>query len=358
MTKVLMISTDREILSIGTFARARMEKYAAKLGELRIIVLAKEKNVEAAQSGNLWVYSTKSLAAIFYGVDAFFGALTQGRPDVITVQDPFETGVLGILLSCVFLRPLHVQVHTDFLTPAFARHSLLNQVRVLLAPLVLWRAKRIRVVAERIKSSLQATGYKLRAPITVLPIFVDTAKFESLQHQAHPRFGKTLLIVGRLEREKQTDFAIYTLASLRESGIDAGLVIVGDGRERSALKSLVETLELTEYVEFVGKVDPLPYYAQADLVLVPSEYEGYGLVIIEALAAGIPVVATDVGVAREAGAIIAPGDREEYVRTVQGIFSETRLPAGVLQGHPYENEEEYIGVWTEDVVAATSRRGA
>jgi glycosyltransferase involved in cell wall biosynthesis len=354
--KILMISTDREILSIGTFARARMEKYAAVLGELHIIVLGRQKEVEAPQSGNLWVYTTHSLSPIFYGLDAIFRALRIGRPEVITVQDPFETGLLGALLALIFWRPLHVQVHTDFLSPAFRAHSTLNYLRVMVAGTTLRAAARVRVVAERIKRGIEAQ-YHLKTAITVLPIFVDTTKFEAIQHQRHERFGKTLLVVSRLESEKQVDYAIYALQAVRKAGVDAGLIIVGEGSLRNDLKELVEKLELSEYVDFVGRVDPLPYYAQADIVLVPSQYEGYGMVIIEALAAHIPVVATDVGVAREAGAFIAPADREGYVATVAGLFGERTLPEGALQGHPYENEEEYIGLWTEDVLkTATGRR--
>jgi glycosyltransferase involved in cell wall biosynthesis len=355
--KILMISTDREILSIGTFARARMEKYAAVLGELHIIVLGREKQVEAPQSGDLWVYTTRSVTPVLYGIDAIARAIRIGRPDVITVQDPFETGLLGVLLSVLFWRPLHVQVHTDFLSPAYRAHSALNYIRVLIAGTTLRAAVRIRVVAERIKEGILAR-YHLTAPVTVLPIFVDTVKFESIVRQAHERFKNVLLVVSRLEREKQVNHAIYALQAIREQGVDAGLIIVGDGSLRNELKELAEKLELSEHVDFVGRVDPLAYYAQADLVLVPSQYEGYGLVIIEALAAGIPVVATDVGVAREAGAIIAPSDRAGFVSMTAGIFTEKQLPKGVLRGHPYESEEEYIRLWSEDVMkTAAGRRG-
>jgi glycosyltransferase involved in cell wall biosynthesis len=353
-----MISTDREILSIGTFARARMEKYAAVLGELHIIVLCKEKKVEAPQSGDLWVYTTRSVSPLFYGLDALLRTFQIGRPEIITVQDPFETGLLGVLMAVLFWRPLHVQVHTDFLAPAFKKHSLLNWIRVAIAGTVLRVARRIRVVAERIKVGIEKK-YHPRAPITVLPIFVDTAKFEAIAHQLHERFKKTLLVVSRLESEKQVSYAIHALKAVRESGIDAGLIIVGDGSERNLLKELALKLDIAEYVDFVGKVDPLSYYAQADVVLVPSQYEGYGLVIIEALAAQIPVVATDVGVAREAGAIVAPSDRAGYVLAVKGLFEQSKLPVAQLLGHPYENEEEYIGAWTDDVMkTALVRRSA
>lgn len=343
-----MISTDRTILEIGTFARARMEKYAEALGELHIIVLGTEKEVQAPQSGSLWVYTTRSLSPILYGVDAFIRALRIGTPDVITVQDPFETGLLGVLLSWWFRVPLHVQVHTDFLAPAFKKHSTLNRIRVSLAGFVLRSAKRIRVVASRIKKGIE-TRYHPRAPVTVLPIYVDVNRFASIAPVAHEYFKTTLLVVSRLETEKQVPFAIHALVGVRAEGIDAGLIIVGEGRERSNLKMLAEQLGVSEYVQFLGRQDPLPLYAQADLVLVPSEYEGYGLVIIEALAAGIPVVSTDVGVAKESGAIIAPSEKEGFVKTVVDLFKKGKLPVGVLSGHPYESEEEYIATWGKDV---------
>src|SRR5690606_10213044 len=118
-------------------------------------------------------HPTASASRFLYGWDAIRIARSLPRPDVITVQDPFETGFVGIILSVLLRAPLHVQIHTDFLSPYFGSVSLFNRVRAAIAGIALNRAKRIRVVSERIKRSLEEK-YQLKAPVTVLPIYTDT----------------------------------------------------------------------------------------------------------------------------------------------------------------------------------------
>jgi glycosyltransferase involved in cell wall biosynthesis len=73
-------------------------------------------------------------------------------------------------------------------------------------------------------------------------------------------------------------------------------------------------------VEFPGWQDPLTYLSRADLVLSTSREESYGASIIEALAAGVPVVAPNVGIAREAGAVIADRDIVGLAKAVVGVL--------------------------------------
>ena len=85
----------------------------------------------------------------------------------------------------------------------------------------------------------------------------------------------------------------------------------------------------------------------ADLVLVPSNYEGYGMTIVEALAAGIPVLSTDVGIAHEAGAIVAKEDKFES-SLVEWFKNDSR--EGELKYHPYKNEKEYLSLYKKDIL--------
>ena len=83
------------------------------------------------------------------------------------------------------------------------------------------------------------------------------------------------------------------------------LLIVGSGPEEGSLKCKVESLKLVEQIKFEPWSNDLPsYYKTADLFLLTSFYEGYGMTLVEANACGCPIVATDVGVAQELGAVI------------------------------------------------------
>jgi glycosyltransferase involved in cell wall biosynthesis len=264
------------------------------------------------------------------------------------VQDPAEAGFFGFVIAQLAHAKLHVQVHTDFLSPEYKKFTKRNLFHLSVAGFVLRRATRIRVVSEKIKQTLMSR-YAPQVPITVLPIFVDIEKFKQIQHQKHPQYGTVLLCVGRLAKEKNFDVAVRAVRDARAEGHDVGLIIVGNGPQEEALKEEVRTYELQGFVTFPGfQTDVTPYYAVADLLLVPSEYEGYGMIIVEALAAGIPVFSTDVGVARESGAMIvekhhfSDAIREWLVKGVR---------RGELKHYPCSSFEEYRRKFCDDILA-------
>lgn len=103
----------------------------------------------------------------------------------------------------------------------------------------------------------------------------------------------TLVSVGRLVEHKGYDVLLHALVEVRRH-IDCRLIIVGGGPLELELKALAQRLELADWVDFVGWQDnPFKYVARADLFVLSSRYEGLANVVIEALACGCPVVATD-----------------------------------------------------------------
>jgi len=106
----------------------------------------------------------------------------------------------------------------------------------------------------------------------------------------------TFVVAGRLKWKKGGDIALRALATLAD--LDWRLIFAGDGEYQPQLESLVESLGLQEQVQFIGFVDSASLartYALADLVIVPSREEPFGLVASEALALGTLVVASEVG---------------------------------------------------------------
>jgi N-acetyl-alpha-D-glucosaminyl L-malate synthase BshA len=143
--------------------------------------------------------------------------------------------------------------------------------------------------------------------IEVIPNFVDPDQFHpgdgrSDVRRLFPRAGwdgpgapAVLLHASNFRPVKRVADTVRALAEVLQSR-DAVLVLVGDGPERRAVETLVDALGLTEKVALLGARRHLgPLFAQADLFLLPSEQESFGLAALEALASGVPVVATDVG---------------------------------------------------------------
>lgn len=127
------------------------------------------------------------------------------------------------------------------------------------------------------------------------PVVDDSFAARAAAEAPHPWFADgpaPLVAVGRLSAEKDQATLLEAMATteLRERR----LVIIGDGPERAALEAQVQRLGLAERVAFTGFLDdPLPALARAALLVNPSRYEGFGNVLVEALACGTPVVATD-----------------------------------------------------------------
>jgi glycosyltransferase involved in cell wall biosynthesis len=344
--RVLSIGTDRNILKDDTAVSVRAAAYAEEFGALDVIVFSKKGFAPAqfAEAGH--AYPTNSRYKLLYLFGALGIARTLEKPDVVTVQDPFESGLVGLLIAHVLGVPLHVQAHTDFLAPTFRRASILNRIRARIASLVLRRACRVRVVSERIKDELvEKAGVTI--PVSVLPIYVDTVRYTDLARTKHPRFMVSLVCIGRLEKEKNFTLAIDALKRARDAKYDAGLTVVGSGSQQEALAAYAESQGVGQWVEWAGwHADLAPYLSHADIVLVPSLYEGYGMVIIEALSAGVPVLSTDVGIAQEAGAIVT-SRRDFAPALVRWIQAGPRK--ATLVDYPYGSFEEYVHKYCADI---------
>ncbi len=352
--RVLQIGADRSkrgILYSGTPAFKRQEAYAKQFGNLDIIGFSLRRDgAQFVDAGALRIFPTDSTSKLFWGFDTVRVARTLARPDVVSVQDPFETGLVGWWIARKYKVPLHVQVHTDVLSPEYVRLSPLNRLRVLLAGFVLRRAAGIRVVSERIKKSVQA-HYGINVPITVLPIFVDVERIRNAERDPElmRRFTKwktKLLIVSRLEPEKDVALAIRAFA--RSAPADACLIVVGEGSEWPSLEDIAQECGISKRVLFEGARDAAQYYPLVDLVLFPSRYEGYGMVIIEALVAGKPVLSTDVGIAREAGAIVTI---EEKFAGALAEWFKSGPRTGTLNNYPYANFDEYVRAYCDDIAS-------
>ena len=144
------------------------------------------------------------------------------------------------------------------------------------------------------------------ARVSVIPLGVDLDRFRPIEKDsARAELGledeRIVLFVGRIEPLKGVDILINA-AALLESDVDCSVLIVGgDESSRSQvarLRELARTRGIEHRVAFVGAVDhdrlPL-YYSAADVCVVPSHYESFGLVAVEAMASGVPVVASRVG---------------------------------------------------------------
>ncbi|OIO33468.1 MAG: hypothetical protein COZ49_03955 [Candidatus Yonathbacteria bacterium CG_4_10_14_3_um_filter_47_65] len=305
---ILMISADRKIFDEGSAVRMRIAEYGSLVDRLDVIVFAAAARgfTEAKIAPNTYAYPTKSISKLRYVGDATrLGKkiMSERHIDLVTAQDPFETGLVGRRLTKRSGARLQLQIHTDIFNAHFIRTSFLNRVRARMARSLIPKANCVRVVGDHIRDSLIAAGVFCKKPPQVLPIFIDIEKFRNADKGSvrvrYPQFDRIILMVSRLEREKNISLALAAMRSVLKKFPKAGLVILGSGAEGGNLLRQGERDGLRGRVVFEGdQNDVAAYLSSADVFLHTSNYEGYGMALLEAAAAGCPIVTTSVGVAR------------------------------------------------------------
>ncbi|MES3005142.1 MAG: glycosyltransferase [Patescibacteria group bacterium] len=308
--KVISIGTDRKLFEEGSQVLLRNLEYAKRMEELHIVVFTTRKEKHEFKSfGNLHIYPTNSISQWLYVLDAIFLVKnifkSSGKNDdiVISTQDIFQTGFVGLVISKFFEVPLQIQVHTDYLSSEFKK-SFFNLVRVFIASIVVHGASRIRAVSSVVRDSIVKKYPKLADKIDILPVFISIEKIINTIPARNlgtefPEFKFIVLMASRLEKEKNIDTAIVAFKKVLEKYPQTGLVIAGEGSERKNLESISSKIGINKNVRFIGwEKDLISLYKTADLFLLTSKYEGYGMTLIEAGASGCPIVTTKVGLAK------------------------------------------------------------
>ncbi len=304
---ILMISVDKKIFDENSSVRRRMVDYGTVTDNLHIIVLNRKlkdggikKNLKISE--RVFIYPTNSLNKFRYILDAKRIGVQLKNIDLVTAQDPYETGWIAWKVAKKLKAKLEFQIHTDIFSPYFIKHSWANRIRSWLAKFLLPKADHLRVVSKRIKLSLSK---KLQEKVTILPIFVSPTFIQVSEpdfdlKQRYSQFKFIMVMVNRLEKEKNISMAINAMVRVVEIFPKTGLIIVGKGSFKNSLRKQARRLGLEENIIFNKWTDnPVTYYKTANLFLSTSNYEGYGLSLVEAIFSHCPILTTKVGIVGE-----------------------------------------------------------
>ena len=245
--------------------------------------------------------------------------------DVIDAHYFYPDGVAAALLAQRLHKPLVITARgTDI--------NLFPQYR-LPRTMIKWAAQRadgVITVCQALKDELVGLGVP-EGKITVLRNGVDLELFEPVDRgkwrQEFELANTTLLSVGHLIKRKGHDIVIRALAALP----DADLLIAGDGEEEAALRRLATGCGVADRVRFLGDIpqDRLKYYYGAvDALVLASSREGWANVLLESMACGTPVIATNVWgtpevvAAKEAGVLMSERTPEALVEACRELMAE------------------------------------
>lgn len=228
------------------------------------------------------------------------------------------------------LRQEHLARHRWLLGPKRFLHRLLYRLAAC------WVGGFVAVSEQVGDALLQTFGPGIRSKIHVLPNGVDTERYGVTVDRVAvrralglPPDSRVLIQVGTLKPVKGHTYTLAALAALAERYPDLHALFVGDGELRADLEAQAAVLGLTERVHFLGNRSDVPaLLAASDLFVLPSLWEGLSMALLEAMAAGLPVVvsavsgAVQVVIPNETGYLFPPGDVPAMVEAIEKVLSD------------------------------------
>jgi glycosyltransferase involved in cell wall biosynthesis len=272
--------------------------------------------------------------------------LRQQRPDVLVAAFP-HNNIVAVAARWLSRAPVSVVVTEH--TPVSMQLEVMRgpRYRALpwLLPLAYRRSDAVVAVSRGVRDDLAGI---LGTPAPrlhviynpVLPENWQALADEPLEHAWFAdRSAPIVLSVARLSPEKNPAALVRAFARLRQRLPGVRLMMLGDGPERAALSSLIVSLGLKDCVHMAGWVDnPFPYMRRADLLVLTSNFEGFGNVLVEALACGTNVVSTDCpfGPAEilqggAHGELVPLGEPERLSAAMEQVLSRRSAPHGSLE---------------------------
>jgi glycogen synthase len=221
---------------------------------------------------------------------------------------------------------LHLSLRHTFL-PSGLRSAAVKAIGARLEDWGIRRADQVIALTPRLRDLLVLSGAS-PGRVSVIPSGIAGEEWtgdaaDPMPEVPHPR----VVFVGRITRQKGIDALLQAAARLRTPG--AQLVIVGDGPERRTLERAVRWRSLAGRVHVTGfrpHREVPAFIRHADVLVLPSVYEELGSVLIEAMSAGVPVVATDTGGIPDAlggaGVLVPPGDAAAVARAVDALLAD------------------------------------
>jgi len=375
---ILSIGYTRELFDKGSDLDdtiRRLTYYSQKINNYFVIVNSyRHHHFRQKQIGeNFWVYPTNGynrphslLKMILIGCMI----CRKNRISLIQVQDSLFTGSVGYALSKIFCIPLNVIVYgTNPYDKNWISNSKLNQYAKKLACFILHNAQGIQVDALGIAKSLTINGIKKQV-INIKPIIpIKIKQFEKTcgkgirEKLLGDYYSHCILFVGRLESQKNLFFYLEVIKNIVKKYPKSLFVFIGDGKLRIALEDRCKRMQIEKNTLWLGKISykNIPeYYSACDLFVLPSSYEGFSRVLMEAAIAGKPIVTSNVSGADDAvldgesGFILPINDLSAFVKYISKLIEDSNLSERMgIKGREFmrkqierhSNLDKQIDIW-------------
>jgi glycosyltransferase involved in cell wall biosynthesis len=258
-----------------------------------------------------------------------FAFCRKNKVDIVNLHYPTDNALYAVLLSWLSRAPLVTSIHGSDIE-SFARSSTFKRWIV---GFTLKNSSYIVANSQDLSNKAKSLYGKIAGSKYIVIGNCIEIPQESRKSHDIPKGVRFILGIGRLVKVKGFDILVQAFKIFRQKTDDTHLIILGDGEEKESLIGLVHSLGLQESVLFPGNVDNnnvFDYLSKCAFLVLPSRQEAFGIVCLEAMAAGKPIVAFDVG-----------GVSEIVKNMVNGLLVNVRTAEGLAEKmiYLYGNKE-------------------
>ena len=323
----------------------------ARFGPEVSVVTPLEEGEESVKCEDLMtIYRVNPRSAIF----SILRLVLKAKPDIIHVQAPNSFSCTAIPVAKLTRIPIIGTVHRAEVAPVSNPISIIRKH-------VLARFNRIVAVSNHTKSLAVSAGVE-ESKISVIYNSCDERVFfhgkdKVIERNKHnfTTNDNLILFVGNLIKRKGLSSLIESLNILQSKLSDFTAIIVGQGEDFEELKLLVDKYGLNSHVKFYGRVPKATLsglYTAADVFVLPSTSEGHSVALLEAMASGLPIVASDIEGNRESvedgvnGFLFRTGSSENFAEKLAMVLSDPKLKK-MMSDKSYERYTQKFSTKTQ-----------
>ncbi len=372
MTQNILVLSNDPFSSYETVGQTYMDKYFNPNDMFdNIFVIEPPSSLKSVQSHNMYeIYYTKRSGLKFlYPYDILkmylkaFYVILNNDINLIRAYNPFFAGLIGVLLQKLFKTPCIISLHNDYkLNQKIEKRYYIFGIKLfsnLVEKYTISSAGGIIAMTNHLKNYAIAHGAKSEN-VQVIPNKVDISKFEkneNISYEPDTSFFNNsfvLLYVGSLVKQKDPLTLLKAFNNAKKQLTNLKLILIGDGPLKPDIEQFIQEYDLYDDVLLKGYMshDALPsFMANSDVFVFPTLEEGFGIVLIEAQAAGLPIISSEIPqtkdiITHKNALLFKPGDANMLTNYIMEIYRD-----GNLRKHLSKKSKESAERFSWDKIA-------